>query len=63
MLDSASSAASGSRALIKPGKEERRGWDWRRGLEKDAKGKDVPRILRLGLAKDIARHWVMDEGA
>ena len=63
MLDSASSAASGSKALIKPDKEERRGWDWRKGLEKDAKGEDVLRILRLGLARDIARHWVVEEGA
>lgn len=62
MLDSASSAASGSKALIKPGNEERRGWDWRKGLEKEAKGEDVLRILRLGLARDIARHWV-EEGA
>ncbi|KAL9615346.1 MAG: hypothetical protein Q9167_000174 [Letrouitia subvulpina] len=39
----------------------KRGWDWRDGMSRGAKGQDVLRILRLGLAKDIARAWV--EGA
>ena len=63
MLDSEFGSGSGSRALVKPGKEKSRGWDWRKGLGKDAQGEDVLRILRLGLAKDIARHWIMEEGA
>ena len=61
MLDSRTTEGSGSRALIKPEEGKRRGWDWRKGLAKDARGDDVLRILRLGLAKDIARHWIADE--
>ena len=34
-----------------------RGWDWRAGVAKGAKGEDVLRILRLGLAKKVARSW------
>lgn len=57
-----SDANSSSKALVKSGEEEeKRGWDWRTGLGENAKGEDVLRILRLGLAKDIARHW-MSEG-
>lgn len=40
------------------GAEVRRGWDWRKGLKREAKGEDVLRILRLGLARDVARVWV-----
>ena len=60
MLDSESSNGVGSsRALAKP-QEEKRGWDWRKGLAENATGEDVLRILRLGLAKDIARHWISE---
>ena len=38
-------------------KDVKRGWDWRLRLSKDAKGSDVLRILRLGLAKEVARTW------
>lgn len=31
-----------------------RGWDWRAGLPHDAKGSDVLRSLRLGLAKALS---------
>ena len=65
MLDSESSngiggSSSSSRALVKSqaNDDRKRGWDWRKGLPEDAKGEDVLRILRLGLAKDIARHWM-----
>lgn len=61
MIQSGSSDMSNSRALVKSGKDEKRGWDWRTGLGDGAKGEDVLRILRLGLAKDIAKHW-MSEG-
>jgi len=61
MLQSESSGMSSSKAVVKSGEEEKRGWDWRTGLGEDAKGEDVLRILRLGLAKDIAKHW-MSEG-
>ena len=61
MLESESSnGMGGSRALIKSQEEEKRGWDWRKGLAEGAKGTDVLRILRLGLAKDIARHWISE---
>ena len=61
MLDSESSdGVGGSRALAKPQEEEKRGWDWRKGLAENATGEDVLRILRLGLAKDIARHWISE---
>ena len=61
MLDSeASNDMSSSRALKKSEEDEKRGWDWRKGLAEKAKGEDVLRILRLGLAKDIARHWISE---
>lgn len=62
MLDSGSSNGMGSsRALVKSQEDRKRGWDWRKGLAENAKGEDVLRILRLGLAKDIARHWISEE--
>ena len=61
MLDSESSNGIGSsRALIKSQEDKKRGWDWRKGLAESAEGADVLRILRLGLAKDIARHWISE---
>ena len=61
MLDSESSnGVGGSRALVKPQEEKKRGWDWRKGVAENATGEDVLRILRLGLAKDIARHWISE---
>ena len=61
MLDSESNG--GSKALVKTEEEEKRGWDWRKGLPKDSTGEDMLRILRLGLAKDIAKHWITGAGA
>ncbi len=62
MLDSESSnGIGGSRAPVKSQEDKKREWDWRSGLAESAKGEDVLRMLRLGLAKDIARHW-MSEG-
>ena len=61
MLDSESSNdINSSRALMKSEEDGNRGWDWRKGLAAGAKGEDVLRILRLGLAKDIARHWISE---
>jgi hypothetical protein len=34
-----------------------RTWDWRKGLEKDTRASDVLKILRLGLARELARGW------
>ena len=42
--------------------EVKRGWDWRKGLRRDAKGEEVLRVLRLGLARDVARVWVEGDG-
>ena len=35
-----------------------KGRDWRAGMASNAKGEDVLRILRLDLAKEMARHWI-----
>ncbi len=40
------------------GKEVKRGWDWRKGIGMEGKADDVLRILRLGLAKELARGWI-----
>jgi len=43
--------------------EVKRGWDWRTALRRGVKGEDVLRVLRLGLAKEVARGWLEgDEG-
>ena len=61
MLDSHSSDGIGSsRAPAKAQEDKKRGWDWRKGLAEDAKGEDVLKMLRLGLSKDIARHWISE---
>ena len=38
----------------------KRGWDWRRGISSSMKGEDLLRILRLGLAKDLAKAWLVE---
>lgn len=38
----------------------KRGWDWRRGITSGTSGDDVLRILRLGLAKDLAKAWLSE---
>jgi len=35
-----------------------RAWDWRSGMRRDAGVDDVVKLLRLGLAKEVARGWV-----
>ncbi|MCJ1436198.1 hypothetical protein MMC27_005576 [Xylographa pallens] len=58
------SFGSGSGSGLTNGKHERtgasekRGWDWRVDMKDGATGEDVLRILRLGLAKDVARAWI-----
>lgn len=52
----APSSASSSGVLVKG--PIKRGWDWRSALPKDTPPDRVLRILRLGLAKDIAKGWV-----
>ena len=63
LLDSGTSVASGrSSAALGTAGEVKRGWDWRKGLGKEARGEDILRILRLGLAKDMTRAWVEGNG-
>jgi hypothetical protein len=38
----------------------KRGWDWRQGISAGTTGDDVLRILRLGLAKDLAKAWLLE---
>jgi hypothetical protein len=49
---------SGSAALAKA--DVKRGWDWRKGLSAGTTGDDILRILRLGLARDLARVWLLE---
>ena len=53
-------SGSSSRALTKSDEDVKRGWDWRKGLDEGATGEDVIRILRLGLASEIAGHWLRE---
>jgi hypothetical protein len=38
----------------------KRGWDWRKGISASTHGDDLLRILRLGLAKDLAKAWLSE---
>jgi hypothetical protein len=38
----------------------KRGWDWRHGISASTTGDDVLRVLRLGLAKDLAKAFLME---
>lgn len=38
----------------------KRGWDWRTGLLSSSSSRDVLRILRLGLSKDLSRLWLAE---
>ena len=52
-----------SAVLIRGGNagDAKRAWDWRKGFVKDARGLDVLRVLRLGIAEEIGRAWVEGE--
>lgn len=68
LLGESMTSGGGSGSMVKIGgrrdrKEDkeadvRRGWDWRRGVKSNARGADVLRILRLGLAQDLAKGWI-----
>jgi len=48
-----------SGVLVRGAKTEyKRAWDWRVGFGQTAKGEDVCRLLRLGIAEEIGRAWV-----
>ena len=57
--DTGASSASSSGVLVKA--PVKRAWDWRANLQKDTPPDVVLRILRLGLAKDIARGWIQQD--
>ena len=68
--DAGSSNATGSGVMVNVnanGKRDlnhgKRGWDWRLGMKKGASGNDLLSILRLGLAKEVARAWIEGEEA
>jgi hypothetical protein len=50
-----SQQSNGSGLLLGGGK---RGWDWRDDLPHNVDGETIIRILRLGLAKELARAWI-----
>lgn len=68
MLGESVTSGGGSGSMVKLGERQRktegkvgevkRGWDWRKGVQSSAKGEDILRVLRLALAKDMARAWV-----
>ncbi|KAM0333340.1 hypothetical protein ACHAQA_002001 [Verticillium albo-atrum] len=45
---------------MKFGSSIKRGWDWRSGLLASATSKDILRILRLGLSKDLSKLWLAE---
>ena len=57
-----SDGINSDQSLVKSQEIMKRGWDWRAGMARHAKGEDVLKILRLGLARDIAKHWIEDDG-
>ena len=70
--DTESSNTNGSAVLVrmngngngnKAKSQGKRGWDWRTGMKKGATGEDLLSMLRLGLAKELARAWIEDEEA
>ncbi|EKG13936.1 Nuclear pore complex protein Nucleoporin Nup85-like protein [Macrophomina phaseolina MS6] len=55
-------STEGSGVLVGEGsstlsRDAKRGWDWRRGLQQGAKGKDVCDFLRARAAQELARAW------
>ncbi|CAG8309243.1 unnamed protein product [Penicillium salamii] len=51
---SGSGAGSLGSSAVLVGADAERGWDWRAGLPESAKGEDVLRMLRLGLARGLS---------
>ncbi|KAF2637403.1 hypothetical protein P280DRAFT_457786 [Massarina eburnea CBS 473.64] len=56
-------SAENSAILIPNGNmsDANRGWDWRKGFPKGATGDDVVRVLRLGVARELARAFAEGE--
>ncbi|KAJ4987576.1 nuclear pore complex subunit Nup85 [Stagonosporopsis vannaccii] len=56
-------SAEGSAVLVKGGKTEdgQRGWDWRKGFPRGAESDELVRVLRLGIAREVARCFAEGE--
>jgi len=53
-----------SAVLVKGGNsldDAERGWDWRKGFPRGAKGEDILKVLRLGIAKELGRAFAEGE--
>jgi hypothetical protein len=59
MLASQLKQSMGSSGVLVKG-NIKRGWDWRQGISAGTSTDDVLRILRLGLAKDLAKAWLIE---
>lgn len=59
MLASQLKQSMGSSGVLVKG-NVKRGWDWRHGISAGTSTEDVLRILRLGLAKDLAKAWLAE---
>lgn len=53
----------GSAVLVKDGAvdDKIRGWDWRKGFPAGAKGEELMRLLRLGVAAEFGRAFAEGE--
>jgi hypothetical protein len=59
MLASQLKQSIGSSGVLVKG-NLKRGWDWRKGISATTTGDDLLRILRPGLAKDLAKAWLLE---
>jgi hypothetical protein len=59
MLASQLKQSMGSSGVMVKGNINR-GWDWRQGISAGTTGDDILRVLRLGLAKDLAKAWLVE---
>ena len=52
-----------SAVLVRGGRtaDQERGWDWRAAFPRDAQGGDLLRVLRLGVAREVARCFAEGE--
>jgi hypothetical protein len=59
MLASQLKQSMGSSGVLVRG-NIKRGWDWRQGISAGTSAEDLLRVLRLGLAKDLAEAWLIE---
>ena len=59
-VQASGTAAAGRSAFVSLPDSVKRAWDWRAGFlhSSHTTGKDLLRILRLDLAKDLSRAWL-----